>query len=339
MDSPLLHTEDLCKFFKTPRGTVRAADRVSFDLCERETLGLVGESGSGKSTVAYTVMGLHAPTSGKIEFAGQDIAKPVSKRPRSLKKQIQIVFQDPGTSLNSRRTIQQILELPLRVHNLAPRKDRKGRVVELLRMVELPEEYMYKSPHALGGGERQMVAIARALASNPRLIILDEPTSALDVSIQAKIINMLIEFQKQFNLAYLFITHDLSLMRNVSHRVAILYLGKICEVAPTEQFFRAPEHPYTKMLLSSIPVITDEEVAMRPAKSVSTGEIPSPVNVPPGCGFSTRCPVKFAPCSVHIPELLETEKGHWIRCHLLNPLSDGDAASACCQAACEDKDA
>ncbi len=329
MDNPLLHTEDLCKFFKTLRGTVRAADCVSFDLYEGETLGLVGESGSGKSTVAYTVMGLHSPTSGKIEFAGQDIAKPVAKRARSLKKQIQIVFQDPGTSLNSRRTIQQILELPLRVHNTTPRGNRKARVAELLRMVELPEEYMYKSPHALGGGERQMVAIARALASEPRLIILDEPTSALDVSIQAKIINMLIEFQKQFNLAYLFITHDLSLMRNVSHRVAILYLGKICEVAPTEQFFRAPEHPYTKMLLSSIPVITDDEVAMRPTKSVSTGEIPSPVNVPPGCGFSTRCPVKFAPCSVDIPELLRINEDHWVRCHLLHPAAGVECNDPC----------
>jgi len=325
MNSKLLEVDKLQKFFITSQGTVRAVDEVSFSIVEGETLGLVGESGSGKSTVAYTVVGLHSPTSGKIVFEGKDISKPVSKRPKGLKKSIQIVFQDPGTSLNSRRTIQQILELPLKVHRLGDSHDRKERVVELLERVELPSDYMYKSPHSLGGGERQMVAIARALATNPQLIILDEPTSALDVSIQAKIINMLIKFQKEMNLSYLFITHDLSLMRNVATRVAIMYLGKICEVAETSEFFANPLHPYTKMLLSSIPVVSEEEEAMKPAKITSEGEIPSPVNVPPGCGFHTRCTVvQGAICSQEIPGMVEVEPGHLVRCHLYPHRYDSD---------------
>ena len=271
------------------------------------------------------MVGLHSPTSGKILFEGKDISKPVSKRPKELKKSIQIVFQDPGTSLNSRRTIQQILELPLKVHHLGNSHDRKERVVDLLERVELPPDYMYKSPHSLGGGERQMVAIARALATNPQLIILDEPTSALDVSIQAKIINMLIKFQKEMNLSYLFITHDLSLMRNVATRVAIMYLGKICEVAETSEFFASPFHPYTKMLLSSIPVVSEEEEALKPAKIISEGEIPSPVNVPPGCGFHTRCTVvKGGVCSQEIPGMVEIKPGHFVRCHLYPQSRDSE---------------
>jgi peptide/nickel transport system ATP-binding protein len=316
MPEEILKVEELQKFFITVQGTVRAVDRVSFTVHAGETLGLVGESGSGKSTVAYTVVGLYAPTSGKIYFEGDDISQPVAKRPKGLKRAIQIVFQDPGTSLNPRRTIQQILELPLKVHRLTI-GDRKAEVAELLRRVELPPEYMYKSPHMIGGGERQMVAIARALATEPKLIILDEPTSALDVSIQAKIINMLIKFQEEMNLSYLFITHDLSLMRNVATRVAIMYLGRICEVAPTAEFFQNPLHPYTKMLLSSIPVVLEEEEALKPTKIISKGEIPSPVNVPPGCGFHTRCPVREEICSRVDPEMVEVSDGHLVRCHLL----------------------
>ncbi len=315
MPEDILKVENLQKFFVTAQGTVRAVDRVSFTVKEGETLGLVGESGSGKSTVAYTVVGIYAPTAGKILFQGQDISRPVNKRPKSLKRAIQIVFQDPGTSLNPRRTIQQILELPLKVHHLTV-GDRKAEVIELLRRVELPEDYLYKSPHMLGGGERQMVAIARALATEPKLIILDEPTSALDVSIQAKIINMLIKFQQEMGLSYLFITHDLSLMRNVASRVAIMYLGKISEVAPTAEFFQNPLHPYTKMLLSSIPVVLEEEEALKPTKVISKGEIPSPVNVPPGCGFHTRCPVQEEICSRVDPETTEVAEGHLVRCHL-----------------------
>ncbi|RLE33506.1 peptide ABC transporter ATP-binding protein [Candidatus Acetothermia bacterium] len=317
MPNEILNVVALQKFFFTTQGTVRAVDRVSFSITENETLGLVGESGSGKSTVAYTVVGIYAPTDGKIYFRGEDRSQPVAKRPKSLKRAIQIVFQDPGTSLNPRRTIKQILELPLKVHHLTA-GDRKLEVANLLRRVELPADYMYKSPHMLGGGERQMVAIARALATEPKLIILDEPTSALDVSIQAKIINMLIKFQEEMNLSYLFITHDLSLMRNVATRVAIMYLGKICEVAYTAEFFRNPLHPYTKMLLSSIPVVLEEEEELKPTKVISKGEIPSPVNVPPGCSFHTRCPVRKEICMQADPEMVEASEGHFVRCHLVS---------------------
>lgn len=320
-----LVVEDLKKFFTTTRGVVRAVDRVSFALGEGETLGLVGESGSGKSTVAYTVIGLFAPTSGRMLFEGRDISKTVWKRPRELTQAIQIVFQDPGTSLNPRRSVQQILELPLQVHRIGTRHDRKRRVIELLQRVELPEDYLYKSPHMLGGGERQMIAVARALATGPRLILLDEPTSALDVSIQAKIINMLLRFQKEMHLAYLFITHDLSLMRNVATRVAIMYLGRMCEIAPTEKFFRNPTHPYTQMLLSSIPVVSKEEEAVKPAQIVSTGEIPSPVNVPPGCGFHTRCTVCSTSCSESEPQMVEVEEGHFVRCLHFPPPADAES--------------
>ena len=315
MPNDLLIVENLKKFFVTSRGTVRAVDDVSFTAKEGETLGIVGESGSGKSTVAYTIIGLHAPTGGRITFDGKDMSTGISKRPTSLKSSLQIVFQDPGTSLNPRRTIEQILSLPLQVHGVGTRRSRRNDIIELLERVELPADYLFKSPHMLGGGERQMVAIARALATDPRLVILDEPTSALDVSIQAKIINMLCGFQDDMKLTYLFITHDLSLMRNVASRVAIMYLGKIYELAPTDEFFERPLQPYTKMLLSSIPVVLPEEEAIKPSLIVSEGEIPSPVNVPPGCGFHTRCSEMGEDCDADEPQLVEVKEGHFVRCH------------------------
>lgn len=253
---------------------VKAVDDVSLEVHRGEVIGLVGESGSGKSTIAYSVVGMYEPTAGEILFEGQHVGK--KNRPMQMKKDMQIVFQDPGSSLNSQQTIEEILELPLKVHKLCKNsQEREQRVKELLAMVELPENYRYKSPASIGGGEKQMVAIARALATEPKFMILDEPTSALDVSIQAKIINMLLKLQKEKNLTYLFITHDLSLMRNIADRVAILYLGKIAEVASAETFFRNPDHPYTQMLISSIPVISEEEEKLKPAKVESRGEIPS----------------------------------------------------------------
>jgi peptide/nickel transport system ATP-binding protein len=312
----ILAVRDLKKYFLTKQGTVRAVDGISFNLAKKETLGLVGESGSGKSTVAYTIMGIYPPTAGRIVFRGEDISRGTADRPKSLKKEIQIVFQDPGSSLNPRRTIRQILELPLKVHRISGNGTRAEQLVRLLGMVELPPSYMYKNPQAIGGGERQMVAIARALATDPSFVVLDEPTSALDVSVQAKIINLLIRLQHELDLTYLFITHDLSLMRNMASRVAIMYLGKICEVASTVEFFKNPLHPYTRMLLSSIPVVSDEEEGLKPKKIVSTGEIPSPVNVPPGCSFHLRCPEKTDVCSQLDPEMREVEAGHLVRCHV-----------------------
>ena len=316
MDSIVVRAHDLKKHFHTKRGIVRAADGVSFTISEQETLGLVGESGSGKSTVAYTVMGIYPATSGELVFKDQDITGALKKRSKALKQDIQIVFQDPGSSLNPRRTIRQILELPLRVHDTVSKKERVDRVAKLMELVELPVDFMYKSPPAIGGGERQMIAIARALATDPSFIVLDEPTSALDVSVQAKIINKLMELQKELNLTYMFITHDLSLMRNMASRVAIMYLGKICEIAPTAEFFSRPLHPYTQMLLSSIPVVSEQEEELKPKKIVSTGEIPSPVNIPPGCSFHLRCPSKMEICSRIDPNIVTPEENHQVRCHL-----------------------
>jgi peptide/nickel transport system ATP-binding protein len=324
MDVPaaeILTVSDLKKYFvighkgtaKRVPITVKAVEGISFSMREGETFGLVGESGSGKSTVAYTVIGMYHPTDGTVAFQGQDLFA-AKERPLSIRKEIQIVFQDPGSSLNPRQNVKQILELPLRIHR--PEANRLEQIIYLLEMVGLPPDYMYKQPQMLSGGEKQLVAVARALASEPRFVILDEPTSALDVSIQGKIINLLIRLQQQFNLSYLFITHDLSLMRNVASRVAIMYLGKICEIAETVEFFRNPLHPYTQMLLSSIPVVSEAEEQFKPKRIISTGEIPSPVDIPPGCSFNTRCPLKMDVCTAVDPMMVETAKGHTVRCHL-----------------------
>lgn len=317
----VLEVTDLKKYFPV-RGDkekfVKAIDGINFKLRPGETLGLVGESGSGKSTTAYNVIGMEEMTGGQVLFKGQDISMPLAKRSLELKKEIQIVFQDPGTSLNPQRNIYDILSLPLKVHKICKPNEYVKYVARLMDIVELPYEYMYKYPSTLSGGERQMVAIARALATNPSMIILDEPTSALDVSVQAKIINTLLNLQKELNLTYLFITHDLSLMRNVSNRVAIMYLGKIAEIAPTESFFQNPQHPYTKMLLSSIPVVTEAEETLKPLQIHSEGEIPSPVNVPQGCSFNTRCPFAMSICRQADPQMAAFDKEHTVRCHLCN---------------------
>ena len=310
--------EQLKKYFPTDDKTkyVKAVDGVDLVLRKAEVLGVVGESGSGKSTIAYTVMGMYEPTSGRILFKGRDISSRATKRPMEVKKELQIVFQDPSTSLNPQRTIAQILGLPLRVHKLADSKGITDKVVELLNMVELSEDYLYKYPRALGGGERQLIAIARALATRPDLMILDEPTSALDVSVQAKIINTLIRLQSELGMSYLFITHDLSLMRNLAHRVAIMYLGKVVEVAPTQEFFEAPLHPYTQMLLSSIPVVSEVEDALKPEKVIARGEIPSPVDVPSGCRFHTRCTLVMDVCCQEEPDMVRIGSDRFVSCHL-----------------------
>lgn len=322
MSESILSIRDLKKYFVVGHKgvvnreavTVKAVDGVSFDLYAGETFGLVGESGSGKSTIAYIAAGMYSPTEGIIQFQDQDLFGEKGKRPLSLKKEIQIVFQDPGSSLNPRRTIAQNLALPLRIHKSG--QDVMHETLRLLELVDLPPTYMYKYPNMLSGGEKQMVAIARALATDPSLIILDEPTSALDVSVQGKIINLLIRLQAELNLTYLFITHDLSLMRNIASRVAIMYLGKVSEVAKGEEFFQHPEHPYTQMLLSSIPVISEEEERLKPEKLVPTGEIPSPVDLPTGCSFHTRCPHKMDVCVQIDPHMQEIRERHLVRCHL-----------------------
>lgn len=314
MASALLWAKELKRHFSTPKGLVRAVDGVSFEANAGETFGIIGESGSGKSTVAYTVLGIYPPSGGELRFDEADIALPLSKRSKRLKRDIQVVFQDPGASLNPRRTVKRILELPLQVHGIGNRRSRGGTVAELLQMVELTPEYMYKVASTLSGGEKARVAIARALATNPRLVVLDEPTSALDVSIQAKIVAMLLRFQQEMNLTYVFISHDLVLMRNVASRIAIMYMGEICEVASAEAFFERPTHPYTQMLLSAIPVVSEEEEALRPVKVEPRGEVPSPVNLPPGCRFSARCPYVRELCTERRPDMVERDEGHGVRC-------------------------
>ena len=317
MSETILEIKDLKKYFPLANGkSVKAVDGVSLQLYKGETLGLVGESGCGKSTIAYMVVGMYGATEGQILYKGTDLAEKGYKRTLKQKGEIQIVFQDPGSSLNSRRTIQKSLEVPLDVHFKHMTKAEKvARIDELLELVGLPAEFKGKMPRNIGGGERQLVSVARALETNPELMILDEPTSALDVSIQAKVISTLIDLQKKLNLSYLFITHDLSLMRNVATRVAILYLGKLCETAPTAEFFREPMHPYTQMLLSSIPTATDEEEKLKPEKIISTGEIPSPVNVPSGCTFHTRCRDCMEICKHEAPVMKEIAPDHFVCCH------------------------
>ena len=323
MNNDILTVKNLKTYFLVNKSKsnpvyVRAVDGVSFNIKDGEIMGLVGESGSGKSTIAYTIMGMNKPREGEILFDGESIIKKNNQRDFAFKKNVQIVFQDAGASLNPYQDVQQVLSLPLKVHKIVSKNQVENKIAEILEMVELPDNFMYKPTHSIGGGEKQLVSIARALCSNPRFIILDEPTSSLDVSIQAKIINMLLKLHREQKLTYLFITHDLSLMRNIATKVVIMYLGKICEIAPTEELYNNPLHPYTQMLFSSIPVISEEEEALKPKKVVSTGEIPSPVNIPTGCGFNTRCNQKIDICHMEDPEMIEVSPDHFVRCHLFN---------------------
>mgnify|MGYP000249917320 CR=1 FL=1 len=297
---------------------LHAVEDINLDIHRGETLGLVGESGCGKSTLGRTLMGIYQPTKGKLVYDGRPVDLSNKKDRFAFAKKAQIVFQDPGSSLNPYQDVRSILSLPLKVHKVVPKNEIDDKILEILEMVELPADFMYKSPNSIGGGEKQLVSIARALCCNPKFIILDEPTSSLDVSIQAKIINMLIKLKKEQNLTYMFITHDMGVMRNVSNRVAIMYLGKICEIAPTETFYRNPLHPYTQMLLSSIPVVSEEDETIKPKAVECVGEIPSPVNVPTGCSFHTRCPYKCERCTKEDPVMREVEPGHTVRCHLID---------------------
>lgn len=317
MEQNILELKNLKMHFPVGKNQyVRAVDGVDISMKPGEVLGLVGESGSGKSTIAYTIMGMYRQTAGEIIFNDEVITPDTKTRSESFRKNIQIVFQDPSSSLNEYQNIKQILSLPLRVHKVVPRKGVDEKILEILEMVQLPNDFIYKSPNNIGGGEKQLVSIARALCVDPKFIILDEPTSSLDVSIQAKILNMLMAIKNKNNLTYLFITHDMGVMRNVSTKVAIMYLGKICEIAPTETFYSSPSHPYTQMLLSAIPVVSEEEEALKPKKIVSAGEVPSNVNIPKGCSFNTRCIFKKDICMCEEPKMKEIEQGHFVKCHL-----------------------
>jgi len=314
MSEPILRGEGLKKYFPLRKGVIKAVDDVSFEMEKGEVLGVVGESGSGKTTLGNMIMGIYPPTFGQITFKGKTLPSRAKERPIELRRDIQMVFQNPASSLNPRRSVRQALEVPLKVSGGG--KSLRAKIDELLNIVDLPVEYADRYPEELGGGEKQLVAIARALATNPSLIVLDEPTSALDVSIQAKIINVLMRLKNRLELSFVFITHNLSLMRNVSDRVMIMYLGKVREVAPTEEFFRNPMHPYTRMLISSIPVVTEAEEAAKPQKTESVGEIAGALDLPAGCSFHPRCPFVMDVCKKVDPPLIEVAPAHWCDCHL-----------------------
>ncbi len=320
----LLLVKGLKKYFPITQGIliqrkvadVKAVDGLDFQIKTGETLGLVGESGCGKSTTGRTILQLYRPTAGDVYFQGKDLAKMHGEELRKMRRHMQMIFQDPYASLNPRMTVGDIIGEPLEVHNIAKGKDKKERVQELLQIVGLNPYFVNRYPHEFSGGQRQRIGVARALAVNPDFIVCDEPISALDVSIQAQIINLLEELQSKFNLTYLFIAHDLSVVRHISDRIAVMYLGKIVELTDRDSLYGNPLHPYTKALLSAVP-IPDPVVEERRERIILTGDVPSPVNPPSGCRFHTRCPLAIDICKQVDPEFRDVGNGHYVACHVV----------------------
>lgn len=331
----LLQVENLVKHFPITKGiffrkqiaAVQAVSDISFHIDRGETLGIVGESGCGKSTTARCILRLLEPTSGKVLYRAEtpagssegaeviDIASANKDQLRSLRREIQIVFQDPYASLNPRMTVASIIAEPLLVHGIGDNADRVNRVKELLKVVGLNPEHTNRYPHEFSGGQRQRIGVARALALNPSFLVLDEPVSALDVSIQAQVLNLMGDLQEEFGLTYLFIAHDLSVVRHVCDRVGVMYLGKMAEVADRDTLYKRPMHPYTHALMSAVP-IPDPTVERERRRIILEGDIPSPINPPTGCRFNTRCPrAQFPRCSDDVPEMREIEPDHWVACH------------------------
>ncbi|MCQ6267410.1 dipeptide ABC transporter ATP-binding protein [Fictibacillus sp. WQ 8-8] len=320
MTEPLVKVENLKKHFPIKGGVlgktvgeVKAVDGVSFTIQKGETLGLVGESGCGKSTTGRMLLRLLEPSDGKIYFEGQDVTALSSNAMRKMRREMQMVFQDPFASLNPRHTVEKILEEPLIVHGVKDAKERKRRVKELLEVVGLSSYHAKRYPHQFSGGQRQRIGIARALAVNPKLIIADEPVSALDVSIQSQVLNLLQDLQEEFGLTYLFIAHDLGVVRHISDRVGVMYLGRIVELSDSEQLYDNPMHPYTQALLSAVPI---PDVEVKKERIILKGDVPSPSNPPKGCAFHTRCPQAMDVCAAERPVFKEAEKGHYVACHL-----------------------
>lgn len=320
MSDIVLEVKNLTKFFDTPNGVLHAVDDVSFQIERGKTLGVVGESGCGKSTTGRAILRLHEPTSGNIIFDGKDITKISANEMRELRSQMQIIFQDPFASLNPRKTVSEIIGEPLRLHKVYKTKaELNRRVGELMELVGLSDRLINTYPHELDGGRRQRIGIARALSMNPKFIVCDEPVSALDVSIQAQILNLLKKLQRELNLTYIFITHDLSVVNYFSDEIVVMYLGKVVEHALSEQLFDHPVHPYTRALLSAIPVPSLEK---KKERILLKGEISSPINPKPGCRFAPRCEYAKGCCFETLPELEEVEPGHYAACHFSKDFID-----------------
>jgi oligopeptide/dipeptide ABC transporter ATP-binding protein len=302
-------------------GHVRAVDGVSFSIKRGQTLGLVGESGSGKTTIGRTIVRLYKPTSGQILFEDKDLAKLDGEQLRQIRRRVQMVFQDPFASLNPRFTIGSLIAEPMHIYGVASNDEVRERTLELLRVVGLRSEYIDRYPHEFSGGQRQRIAVARALSINPEFVIADEPVSALDVSVRAQVLNLLQRLQKQFNLTYLFVSHDLSVVRHVADRIAVMYLGKIVELADRDELYAAPKHPYTKALLSAVP-IPDPQIEKRRQRIILSGDLPSPINIPSGCRFHTRCPMAQAICR-EVEPAFEAKVGHqhFAACHFSENVS------------------
>jgi oligopeptide transport system ATP-binding protein len=320
----LIRVEHLKKYFPITRGIifsrhigdVKAVDDVSFDIYRGETLGLVGESGCGKTTTGRTIIQLYQPTAGRVYYEDQELTAMRGSELRQMRRKVQIIFQDPYASLNPRLTIGAIIGEPLEIHHAARGKEMRERVEELLQLVGLNAYFINRYPHEFSGGQRQRIGIARALALDPEFIVCDEPISALDVSIQAQIVNLLEELQERLGLTYLFIAHDLSMVRHISDRVAVMYLGKVVELSDRNAIYTNPLHPYTQALLSAVP-IPDPVVEEKRQRIILEGDVPSPANPPPGCNFNTRCPVAMDICSEVDPEFVEVEGEHFCACHLV----------------------
>ncbi len=320
----LLQVQDLTMHFPITRGiifqrqvgAVRAVDGVSFDLFKGETMGLVGESGCGKSTTGRAILQLHRPTAGSVQFEGVELTQSTGQDLRRMRRRMQMIFQDPYASLNPRMTVGSIISEPLEVHNLGrTRAERQERVQELLEIVGLNPYFVNRYPHEFSGGQRQRIGVARALAVNPSFIVCDEPISALDVSIQAQVINLLEDLQRELQLTYLFIAHDLSVVRHISNRIAVMYLGKIVELAERTELYANPKHPYTEALLSAVP-IPDPAVESQRQRIILEGDVPNPAAPPTGCNFSTRCPKVMDICREQEPEFKDLGNGHYAACFL-----------------------
>ncbi|MFC4777888.1 ABC transporter ATP-binding protein [Paenibacillus sp. GCM10023252] len=316
MSTPLLEVNNLVKSFNIGGGnTLHAVNDISFTIGKGETLGVVGESGCGKSTAGRTILRLYEPTSGTVKFGGTDITKLSGSKMKALRRDMQMIFQDPYASLNPRMTITDVIGEALDIHNLVnSRQERKKKVEEMLDLVGLNPDHATRYPHEFSGGQRQRIGIARALAVNPQFIIADEPISALDVSIQAQVVNLMQNLQRKMGLTYMFIAHDLSMVKHISDRVAVMYLGKVIEIAESAELYANPSHPYTRALLSAIP-IPDPEIEATRERIVLKGDLPSPVNPPSGCHFRTRCPLATELCSKVEPPLVEMKSGHLAACH------------------------